>query len=168
VLRITKAEEQAVRLAMRLAHVGTQMTLAELASREALPEPTVAKLLGRLRRAGVVAAARGRLGGYMLADAPQRISTARVIRAVGSEPAHQHACLSDPTTMAGCPRIGDCGLRSVWRHLHDQVTNLLESTSLADLLELEASVDEHVQNVWPVPLTVPVAASRVQGAVRDD
>ena len=70
--------------------------------------------------------------------------------------------------MAGCPRIGDCGLRSVWRHLHDQVTNLLESTNLADLLELEASVDEHVQNVWPVPLTVPVAANSVQGVARDD
>jgi hypothetical protein len=62
---------------------------------------------------------------------------------------HQHACVTDPQSMADCPRIGDCGLRSVWRHLYRRVTGLLEQTSLADLLKLEATVDEHVQNIWP-------------------
>jgi Rrf2 family protein len=167
VLRITKTEEQAIRLTMQLAQVGHQLTLSELAARESLPEPTVAKLLGQLRRGGVVAAARGRLGGYALATAPDRISTAQVLRAVGSEPAQQHACVSDPTTMAGCPRIEDCGLRSVWRHLYDQVTYLLEGTSVADLLQLEASVDAHVQNLWPAVPAEPLAAGCEQG-VHDD
>lgn len=168
VLRITKAEEQAVRLTMRLAQVGSQLTLAELAAREALPEPTVAKLLGQLRRGGVVAAARGRLGGYALASAPHRISTAQILRAVGSEPAQPHACVSDPATMAGCPRIDDCGLRSVWRHLYEQVTNLLEGTTLADLLEFETAVDAHVEKLWPRGLAEPLAASSEQGVSHDD
>ena len=75
--RISKAEEQALRLTMRLASVGTQQTLGELAEAERLPEPTVAKLLGQLKRGGVVEAVRGRRGGYVLADQPAMISAAR-------------------------------------------------------------------------------------------
>ena len=52
--RVTRAEEQAVRLIMRMAHVGDQVTLGDLAAAENLPEPTVAKLLGMLRRGGVI------------------------------------------------------------------------------------------------------------------
>ena len=60
--RVTRAEEQAVRLIMRLAIIGEQLTLSDLAEAEDLPEPTVAKLLGMLRRGGVVEAVRGRNG----------------------------------------------------------------------------------------------------------
>jgi Rrf2 family protein len=151
-LRITKAEEQAVRLVMRLAASGHRMTLATLARRERLPEPTVAKLLGLLRRGGVVAAERGRNGGYRLAEPPQAISTARVIKAVGGEPVQGAACAA-PESVPDCPRWQDCGLRSVWRHLEDQVTRLLEGTTVADLLEVEESVTRHVHRVWPVDRT---------------
>ena len=48
--RVTKAEEQALRLIMRMAVLARQVTLSELAEQEELPEPTVAKLLGLLRR----------------------------------------------------------------------------------------------------------------------
>jgi Rrf2 family protein len=150
-LRITKAEEQGIRLVMGLAAAGRQMTLAELAEYERLPEPTVAKLLGMLRRGGVVAAVRGRHGGYALAAAPSEISTAAIIRALGSEPVQAHACLADPEG-EDCPRLGDCGLRSVWRHLEKRVAGLLERTSVADLLEVEDSVARHASRVWPASL----------------
>jgi Rrf2 family protein len=151
-LRITKAEEQAVRLVMRLATADSLQTLGELAESEEITEPTVAKLLASLRRGGVVDAVRGRNGGYVLAREPARISTAQVIRAVGSEPMQEQACVAAGETYDGCPRSDDCGLRSVWRHLHLQVTTLLESTSVADLLEMEAEVDRHVCRVWPLQL----------------
>jgi len=136
-LRITKAEEQGIRLVMGLATGGRQMTLAELAEYEGLPEPTVAKLLGMLRRGGVV-------------DAVE-ISTAAIIRALGSEPVQSHACLADPEG-EHCPRLDDCGLRSVWRHLEARVAGLLENTSVADLLEVEDSVARHASRVWPAEI----------------
>lgn len=149
-LRITKAEDQAVRLVMQLADTGEQMTLGQLAEREGLPEPTVAKLLGQLRRGGVVAAIRGRHGGYMLADAPEQISAAQVLRALGSEPAPDHYCIADPEGAAGsCHRTGDCGLRAVWRHLQLQVAALLEKTSIADLLHVEKRVGGRLEQLWP-------------------
>lgn len=149
-LRITKAEEQALRLTMRLAGSGQQHTLGELAAMESLPEPTVAKLLGQLRRGGVVAAVRGRNGGYGLAAPAERISAADVLRALGGEPAPHHHCITTPESAADCPRLSDCGLRSVWRHLQGQVTRLLEGINLRDLLQAEQTVTEHMDRIWPL------------------
>jgi Rrf2 family protein len=145
--RITRAEEQALRLIMRLASVGQQQTLSELADGESLPEPTVAKLLGYLRRGGVVDAVRGRNGGYILADAPERISAAKVVGSISGDPAFSYPC-TNPTE-GECPRESDCGLRPVWRHLENQVTRVLEQTSIADLLRTEANASANLQNLWP-------------------
>ena len=49
-MRISKAEEYGVRLVMRLAAHGRQLTVTQLAELENLPEPTVAKVLSPLRR----------------------------------------------------------------------------------------------------------------------
>jgi len=150
-LRITKAEDQAVRLVMQLAASGEQMTLGQLAEREGLPEPTVAKLLGQLRRGGVVEAIRGRHGGYVLGGDPEQITTGSVLRALGSDPAPDHPCVLDPETGGGdCPRTGDCGLRAVWRYLAQQVAGLLEKTTIADLLKVEQSVGGQLQQLWPL------------------
>lgn len=148
-LRITKAEDQAVRLVMRLATTGEQMTLGLLAEQESLPEPTVAKLLGLLRRGGVVDAIRGRHGGYVLAGAPEEISAGQVLRSLGSDPAPDHPCVEDPANGGNCPRTEDCGLRAVWRHLQVQVAGLLDKTTIADLLRLENSVGGQLHQLWP-------------------
>ncbi len=148
-LRITKAEDQAVRLVMRLAASGAQMTLGQLARCEGLPEPTVAKLLGQLRRGGVVEAIRGRHGGYVLDGDPAAISTAQVLRVLGTDPVPDHPCVVDPVNGGACPRTGNCGLRAVWRHLQVQVLGLLENTSIADLLRLEQQVGGHLEQIWP-------------------
>lgn len=148
-LRITKAEDQAVRLVMRLAVTGEQMTLGQLAEQEVLPEPTVAKLLGLLRRGGVVEAIRGRHGGYILSRDPAEVSAAEVLRALGTDPAPDHPCVEDPENGGSCPRTEDCGLRAVWRHLQNQVNNLLEQTSIADLLRVERAVGGQLHQLWP-------------------
>ena len=147
--RVTRAEEQAVRLTMRLALFGGQMTLGELAAVEALPEPTVAKLLNLLRRGGVVEALRGRRGGYVLAGRPQDISTGRVIRSVSGAVVFGYPC-HDADSPPDCPRTEDCGLRPVWKLIESRVAGVLEQTSIADLLQSEASSGRQVQGLWPI------------------
>lgn len=145
--RITRAEEQALRLIMRLAATGRQQTLGELAVGESLPEPTVAKLLGYLRRGGVVDAVRGRNGGYVLADAPANISAAKVIGCINGEQSFTYPCTNQ--LEVDCPRISDCGLRPVWRHLENKVSEVLEKTTIADLLKSEAAATVNLQDLWP-------------------
>jgi Rrf2 family protein len=147
--RVTRAEEQAVRLIMRLAVVGEQLTLSDLAVAEDLPEPTVAKLLGMLRRGGVVEAVRGRNGGYVLADLPERTTTASVIRSISGAQVFEYPC-SESSDRPDCPRSDDCGLRPVWQHLGHRVAEVLEQTSIADLLVKEAAASRNLDNLWPL------------------
>ena len=147
--RVTRAEEQAVRLIMRLAIVGEQLTLSELAEAESLPEPTVAKLLGMLRRGGVVDAVRGRNGGYVLAESPERTSAASVIRSISGEQVFEYPC-SESSGQPDCPRTEDCGLRPVWQHLGNRVAEVLEQTTIADLLRKELAASENLQTLWPL------------------
>ncbi len=146
--KINKAEEQAMRLTLRLAATGKQQTLSDLAEAEELPEPTVAKVLGQLRRGGVVDAVRGRHGGYVLAGKPAEISASQVLSSVSvgfiaGSPCPRHG--KDP-----CPRDSDCGLRSVWQHLEKTLSEVLEQTNIADLLEKESTVANRLQNRWPL------------------
>jgi Rrf2 family protein len=147
--RVTRAEEQAVRLIMRMALVARQTTLGELAEAEDLPEPTVAKLLGMLRRHGVVDAVRGRNGGYVLAGRPDEISAAQVIGAVSTNSVFGYPC-RDNDAPPDCPRTENCGLRPVWRHLESRVTEVLRQTSIADLLQREATAQENLRDLWPL------------------
>ncbi len=147
--RVTKAEEQAIRLIMRMALLARQATLGELAESEGLPEPTVAKLLGMLRRDGVVEAVRGRNGGYVLADRPGAISAARVIGAVVNDASFGFPCREDGSE-PDCPRNGNCGLRPVWQHLENKVTEVLRQTSIEDLLQRETAVSRDLNQIWPL------------------
>ena len=54
-----------------------------LASAQQLPEPMLEQILLRLRRAGVLVARRGRLGGYRLACSPGELSLAAVLTGLG-------------------------------------------------------------------------------------
>jgi Rrf2 family protein len=145
--RVTRAEEQAVRLIMRMATLDRQVTLSELAEHEKLPEPTVAKMLGMLRREGVVSAVRGRNGGYVLNERPAAISAAEVVRAVSNGATFGYPC-RDASHPPDCPRTDNCGLRPMWRHLERRVNEVLQQTSIEDLLKSETKADRDLQNLW--------------------
>lgn len=139
-MKISKAEEQSLRLVMCLARLGGQPTLAELATSERLPEATAAKLLGRLRRGGVVAVQRGRSGGYSLAREAERISVADVIRALGRPLLEGARCSPGDSPDPDCPHMADCGLRSVWGHVAQRLRDVLDHTSVAELNQQESTV----------------------------
>lgn len=143
-MKISKPEEQALRLVMRMATHADQATLAELSALERLPEPTVAKLLGRLRRGGVVDVQRGRHGGYALARPAAEITVAAVIRALGRPLLEGARCSPADSIDPDCPHAADCGLRSVWRHVAQRIRDVLESTSVADLTQAESAVSERL------------------------
>ena len=146
--RISKAEEQALRLIMRLAAMGAQQTLGSLAEAEELPEPTVAKLLGQLKRGGVVDAVRGRHGGYVLADSQDRISAAHILRCVASDSSLGYPCKRKDRYDA-CTWSRNCGLRPVWLLLEDQINYILEKTTVAEMLQKESVVREQLKAEWP-------------------
>ena len=148
-MKISKAEEQALRLVLAMTRQGSQVTLGELSEVENIPEPTVAKLLARMRSGAVVVALRGRNGGYELARAPAEITVADVILALGKPLLDGIDCETTNSKGERCPNSADCGLRSVWNHLELRISSVLTGTTLADLVREESQVAVHLSNLWP-------------------
>ena len=146
-MKVTKTEDSALRLAMGLAHLGGQATLSELADEAGLSEALSAKILGMLRRGGVVRVVRGRHGHYALEDRAERVTVASVIRALGMPLFHGCLASSPPVRSNYCPNEQDCGLRPLWRHLESEVTRVFEGITLADLMHSETRVEEQMASL---------------------
>jgi len=143
-MKITKMEEQGILLAMCIAKRGSQMTLPELAEEECLSEALIAKVMGKLRRGGIVNAARGRTGGYELTAAPEAITVIGILRSL--ERPLLDGCVGSggQSDNSICPHISDCGLRPVWQLLENNIMQVLDKLTLADLIERERDVREKV------------------------
>lgn len=111
----------------------------ELATAQQLPEPMLEQLLLRLRRAGLLEARRGRLGGYRLARPAAAISVATVVGGLGESLA-SGAQGSPPASAA------DRVTAALARRLERVRQQALETLSLEDLLfdlrSAEASADD--------------------------
>jgi Rrf2 family iron-sulfur cluster assembly transcriptional regulator len=154
-MKITATEEYGMRCMLQLAlHSGRTVPLSELAASEGIAPPFAAKVLLRLRRAGLVVASRGRNGGYALASPPDQITVLLILKALGRPLFDSTFCRDHGSPNAtDCSRLTDCSLRPVWAHLDALLRRFFEETTLADLAAGERRTDRHLQERWP--LTVP-------------
>ena len=82
---LRRAGLQALRALLELAQDPSRWrSVNEIAAAQQLPAPMLEQLLLQLRRADLVEARRGRLGGYRLRQPPAAIPVARVLEAVGA------------------------------------------------------------------------------------
>jgi Rrf2 family protein len=139
-MKISKLEEQSIRLAVALARQGEQMTLSELSAEERLSEALIAKIMGRLRQGGIIRAARGRSGGYELVAPPDELTVAAVIRALGRPLFNGcYTKASEP-----CPHESDCTLKPIWEYLQSAVAHTLDQITLSDLVKKERYVRDRM------------------------
>ena len=111
--------------------------LAEIAERQQLSLSYLEQLFGKLRRAGLVASARGPGGGYRLVTPSDDIPIAAIVAAV-DEPIHATRCDSGSGgCMAGPKSGGDgerCQTHDLWFELGRQIELFLSGISLADVV----------------------------------
>jgi FeS assembly SUF system regulator len=108
-----------------------RVSAQQLATEMGLPQPTVASLLKRLGRAGLVAAARGAGGGYCLTRAPAAISLAEVVAAIEGPLALTDCALAD----GRCELERDCATRPHWRAVNHRIQAALAALSLAEMAQ---------------------------------
>lgn len=109
--------------------------LADIATRQDLPEPYLEQLFSHLRRASLVESTRGQKGGYRLAREPNAITIAEIIRAVDDR-LKATACSS----RQGCRQKGSvCLTHDLWAGLEKHVETYLSTFSLTDVFEGRAS-----------------------------
>jgi Rrf2 family transcriptional regulator, iron-sulfur cluster assembly transcription factor len=163
-MKITATEEYGLRCMLQLAlHPGDTVSLSELARAENIAPPFAAKVLLRLRRAGLVVAARGRKGGYQLAAAADRITVLSVLSALGRPLFDAAFCREHGSPDSStCSRATDCSLRPVWAHLDAMLRGFFSQATLADLVRGERSTELQLAERWPLLVPPPRPAVPAQ------
>jgi Rrf2 family transcriptional regulator, iron-sulfur cluster assembly transcription factor len=153
-MKLSSIEEFGLRCLVRVGRAGADgsVTISELARSEGISEPNVAKMMRRLRTAGLVQSTRGQSGGYALARPADRINLGEALAALGGRLYEASFCDTHAGVGRLCTHMPDCSIRSVWRMVQRAVDDVLEKITLKDLL-----VPEREMNDWPV--TRPGTAS---------
>jgi Rrf2 family iron-sulfur cluster assembly transcriptional regulator len=120
-----------VELAQRQAVTDAPVSLGEIAAAQQISLAYLEQLFGPLRRAGLVASARGAHGGYRLARAPADIAIATIVEAA-DEPIRATRCEEgSPGCMAG----RRCRTHDLWAELGEQIRLFLAGLTVADVVE---------------------------------
>ena len=141
-MKVSAQEEYGLRCLLQLARrqksgSGQPLTLSQIAHDEGLSVPNVAKLIRRLRKAGLVKSALGRTGGYTLARAAEGVSVAEALHALGGKLYDPDYCSKFAGDLKICSHMGDCSIRSLWGVLEGLIERVLAKTMLADLIGSE-------------------------------
>ncbi|MGH9477166.1 MAG: RrF2 family transcriptional regulator [Terriglobales bacterium] len=163
-MKFSSQEEYGLRCLLRLGiHYqeqgsGGALTIGEIARLEGISVPYVAKLLRVLRTGGLVASARGATGGYLLARAPERMPVGEALAVLGGRLYEPGFCDSHAGGERVCTHSVNCSLRSLWRSLQLVLDQVLEKTSLRDLLCNETEMTSWIGHLVTVSGLAPPAA----------
>ncbi len=135
-LRLSRLADYGV---MVMAHVAAAPAAVhnavDAATATGLPGPTVAKLMAKLARAGLLASHRGAKGGYRLSRSPCEISVAEIVIALDGPIAltqcSTHA--ANPASPSACDRESLCVSRRGINRINSAIRQALEDVSLAEL-----------------------------------
>jgi Rrf2 family protein len=129
-MRISAKADYAVRAAVEMAAAGDEPVKGEkLAEAQDIPLQFLEHILLELKHARLVRARRGARGGYWLAQPPEEITLATVIRAVEGPLANIQDQAPEQTKYPGNARQ----LSEVWIAVRASLRRVLENVTIADL-----------------------------------
>ena len=127
--RVRYATRAMVELASR--HREGAVSIREISACQGVSRKYLEQLLSPLRTAGLVRSVRGPGGGYELIKPPEEITVRQIYEAIEG-PARLDACGRGAD---GCDRAEECVTRLLWERMLAAAMDVLEETTLADLLE---------------------------------
>lgn len=116
--------------------------MRDIAERTALPQPYLEQILLALKGAGLVRSKRGVGGGYVLARDPSEITLAQIVRAVDGPIVIGD--FGEPHQNGSCDHEGQCVLLALWADVGEQMRDLLERRTLADIAAIARG-----EAAWP-------------------
>ena len=132
-MHISAKADYAMRALLTLAASDTEKPVKaeEIANRQGIPLKFLENILVELRKDGLVASQRGAEGGYRLAKPPEKTTVAAVIRAVDGPLAEVRGIRPEDATYQGAAEH----LREVWVAVRASLRGVLESVTLADIVD---------------------------------
>ena len=110
--------------------------ISELAESEKIPQKFLESILLELKNKGILQSKKGKGGGYSLARDPKQITIGAIIRILEG-PLAPVPCVSQ-TAYRKCEECQDpdhCEIRRVMKEVRDAMANILDNTTLGDLLK---------------------------------
>lgn len=134
--------------------------IQEVSEAEGLSAEYGAKLLGALRRGGLVQSVRGVAGGYLLVRPPEEISVWSILTTLDSPLWEEVFCGGFSGIRDVCVRQPACTVKNLWGWLGGNIRQMLEGVTLADM------VSGHFP-VGPNRYALPVQIQAIDGAGGD-
>lgn len=121
-------------------HYDEPVLIAEISEEKSIPKKFLESILRELKHHKILAAQRGRGGGYRLRHDPADVTLADVHRALEG-PIAPLPCLSRTAyeRCQDCPSEDACGVRRVLQELYEAEVSILERTTVLDLLHATQS-----------------------------
>jgi Rrf2 family cysteine metabolism transcriptional repressor len=134
-MRLSTKGEYASRAMLELAfhYENKPLHIREISRAQSIPQRFLEHILLQLKRAGYLRSRKGPEGGYYLSKPPADITIAEVIRVMDG-PLAPIDCVS-VTAHEVCPHEKSCSLKLLWKEVRDAVAEILERTTLEDLVE---------------------------------
>jgi len=134
---ISKRTQYGLKAVLNLAsrHGKGPVLIATLAEEETIPVKFLELILLDLKSRGVLNSKKGKGGGYELSRPPSTITVGSLIRMMEG-PLAPLPCASETAfkACAECPDVESCGTRIIMRQVRDAIADVLDKTTLADLL----------------------------------
>jgi len=118
-------------LEIGMSHGRGPIQLNHIAERQKISPKYLVHLLASLKASGLIRTVRGARGGYLLDRVPSKIKLIEIFRSLEGSPSPVE-CVDDPKV---CPESDFCVTRDLWVRIGDAITNVLETTTLQDLID---------------------------------
>lgn len=112
---------------------GNPVAIKSIAERQNISENYLEQLFAILRKSGLLQSIRGAQGGYILAKNPGKITAGLILRILEGSLAPVH-CVEE-NKPAVCNRSENCITKYVWAEIRDKIYDVVDSITLADLVE---------------------------------
>lgn len=113
--------------------------IKDISEREKIPSKFLEQILLSLKNSGLVHSKMGVGGGYYLSRAPEEIFLGQIIRVLDGSIAPLRCVSQMAYEACDCPDVESCGLRMVMGDVRTATVNILDNTSLEDVIQREAS-----------------------------
>ena len=109
--------------------------IRDIADQENIPIKFLEQILLSLKNAGLLQSKMGVGGGYYLARPPEEIDLGQIERVLDGPLAPVRCVSSMAYEPCDCPDEQRCGLRMVMMDVRNAIAEILENTTLADVLD---------------------------------
>jgi Rrf2 family protein len=115
---------------------GKAVSLRDVAKRQMISDKYLEQIVTPLSKAGLVRSVRGANGGYLLTRRPEEYTVGDILRPLEGDLAPVE-CATDAEF---CQRCNECVTVALWQEIHKAVSQVVDNTTLADLVERQANM----------------------------